>query len=101
MRKFRWRLHTLYPAIDGTKLYDEISKDLGGEPPEGLVLHMAGLTKAGEMHFFEVWESEDARTRFAEKLFPVFARHGLDPGKAPQPIRMDVHNMVGRAAIKA
>ena len=91
----------LYAGHMGTKHYDDMSKDLGGEAPDGLVLHVAGLTKAGEMQIFEVWESEDARTQFAEKLFPVFARHGFDPAKAPEPIRWEVHHMVGRGALKA
>jgi len=90
----------LYPGISGMKQYDDVSKDLGGEPPEGLVLHLAGITETGEMQIFEVWESDDARTRFAEKLFPVFARHGFDPAKAPQPIRMDVHNLMRKGVVK-
>lgn len=91
----------LYRGVGGTKQYDDINEDLGGEPPEGLILHLAGITETGEMQIFEVWESEDARTRFAEKLSPVFARHGFDPAKAPQPIRVDVRNMVGTGLVKA
>jgi hypothetical protein len=92
----------LYPStsVGGSKLYDDIKRDLGEDPPDGLILHVAGLTSAGEMQIFEVWESEDARTRFSEKLFPAFARHGFDPFKGPEPIRLDVHNMMGRAAVK-
>jgi hypothetical protein len=91
----------LYLGVGGTKQYDDISQDLGGEPPEGLVFHLAGITETGEMQIFEVWESEDARARFAEKLFPVFARHGFDPARAPQPIRMDVHSVMGKGVVKA
>lgn len=82
-------------SLGGTQQYDDILNDLGDEPPEGLMLHVAGIAEAGKLRIVEVWESDAARDRFGERLFPVFARHGFDPAMAPQPIRIEVHNMIG------
>jgi hypothetical protein len=47
--------------------YERFAADLAHSRPEGLILHAAGRTDEG-FRIIEIWESEDARRRFAEGL---------------------------------
>jgi hypothetical protein len=61
-------------------IYREIVADLGHEPAEGLIVHVAQVLPDGRMRYLDVWDSEAACDRFTEtRLHPVvgsaLARH--------------------------
>lgn len=60
--------------------YEKVSEHLalGDERPEGLIVHAASETAAGEVEIVDVWESAEALQRFAqERLFPAFEAAGV------------------------
>ncbi len=53
-------------------LYARIKDGLGGEPPKGLMSHVAIERPEGGLRYIDVWESEDDWNRFTdERLHPV------------------------------
>lgn len=77
--------------------YDAVRARIGideNNPPEGGILHVAGPGPDGGWRVVEVWESEEARQKFAqETLGPVFAELGIE---RPEPQRWEVHAIVKR-----
>ena len=75
--------------------YDRLNGEIK-EDPDGLILHTAS-EHGGGMRIIDVWESEDAWTRFRdERLGPAIAKVvGPDAmAQGPPPLdAMDVHNM--------
>ncbi len=77
-------------------IYHEIKADLGEQPPEGLIVHLAQVMEDGHLRYLDVWESEAACERFTEeRLHPVvgraLARHQVrvDSGEPPrQPVQV-------------
>ena len=70
--------------------------DSGG-PPEGSILHLSGKAADGTRWIVDVWENAEAAQRFErERLFPVFERHGIDPG--PPPTVIEIETLEGVAA---
>lgn len=69
--------------------YAEIIAELGQEPPDGLVVHIARVMDDGHLQYLDVWESEAHCDRFTEtRLHPVIgrvlARHNIRvPGGEP------------------
>lgn len=61
-----------YAAINA-RLCDEAN-------PAGRPFHAAFLVD-GELHVFDVWESQEAFDAFGEQLMPLLAEYGVDPGK--------------------
>jgi hypothetical protein len=56
-------------------IYNEIMADLGDQPPDGLIVHVAQVLESGKMRYLDVWESEAACERFTEeRLHPVVGR---------------------------
>ena len=52
--------------------YRRITDGLGGEPPKGLIVHLAVERPEGGLRYFDVWESEQDCERFTEeRLHPV------------------------------
>jgi len=41
-------------------IYHEIKADLGEQPPEGLIVHLAQVMEDGHLRYLDVWESEAA-----------------------------------------
>jgi len=53
-------------------LYRRITDGLGGDPPKGLVVHLAVERPDGGLRYVDVWETEADWDRFAEeRLHPV------------------------------
>lgn len=77
--------------------YDQVSAELAGDPPEGMILHVAGA-KGGGFRVIDVWESEEAYMKFRDgrlraAVEKVMGQEGMAQG--PPPIdAMPVHNMV-------
>ena len=51
-----------------TTNYDSIAEKLGRDPAPGLIAHTAGFDReAGVFRIFDIWENEEAATRFREE----------------------------------
>jgi hypothetical protein len=74
-------------------MYDEAIRQLeanGAGAPEGRRYHVA-LEQDGDIHVFDIWESQEAMEAFAPTLMPILAGLGVDPG---QPIVQSVHHVI-------
>ena len=82
------------PASLTAEQYDESIRRLGeGEwPPDGLDYHVC-FGSDGNLRVSEVWDSQEKLDSFGERLMPVLADIGIDPGK---PEVMEIHNIVKR-----
>ena len=76
--------------------YDETIKRLesdgGAFPPDGMEYHCAYMAD-GNLRVSEVWDSQEKFEAFGQRLMPILADVGIDPGK---PEVLDVHNTIGR-----
>jgi hypothetical protein len=76
-------------------LYDETIRRLeqaGDFPPDGLELHCAFVVD-GNIRVSEIWDSREQLDAFGERLMPLLAEVGIDPG---EPEVLDVHNIIKR-----
>ena len=73
--------------------YDETIRNLkaaGEFPPDGLEIHVC-FGSDGDLRVSEIWESQEKMGAFAERLMPILAQAGINPG---EPEFMEVHNLV-------
>jgi len=73
--------------------YDEAIRALdaaGAGAPPGRSFHVA-LEANGEIHVFDIWESQAAFDAFGATLLPILAGLGVDPG---QPGVSVVHSVI-------
>jgi hypothetical protein len=78
-----------------TDKYDETIRrleDEGNFPPDGLELHVAFMVD-GQLRVSEVWDSQEKFEAFGERLMPVLADVGIEPG---EPTILEVHNTIVR-----
>ena len=78
-----------------TEQYDESIRrlqDAGDFPPDGLELHVCFLAD-GQVRVSEVWDSQEQLNAFGQRLMPILADVGIDPG---QPETFQVHNVIKR-----
>lgn len=83
------------PASLTAEQYDESVRRLqeGGDfPPEGMQLHVC-FGSDDNLRVSEVWDSEEQLQAFGERLMPVLADIGIEPG---EPELLEVHNLVTR-----
>lgn len=67
------------------ELYEQVSAQLGGEPPAGLLVHAAAEVD-GAVQIVDIWESQEAMAAFAERIVPVImAAAGGEAGTPPTP----------------
>ena len=82
----------------GADQYDQISAKVNPEadPPEGMIVHTAGLRQDGGMRIVDVWESEDAYTSFREnRLMPAVKEAlGEIPAEPPDVEIYELHDFV-------
>ena len=79
-----------------TEQYDETIRRLqetGDFPPEGLEYHVCYLSGDGNVRVGEVWDSREQFGAFGERLMPVLADVGIDPG---EPEVREIHNIIRR-----
>ena len=73
--------------------YDQVTSDLDtaglGAIPERLY-HVSAPFDGG-WHVTDVWESEEAFTKFAETMVPTLMKHGVEPA---EPKIMPVHSII-------
>lgn len=78
-----------------TEQYDETIRRLreaGDFPPEGLEYHVSFLAD-GKFRVSEIWDSREQLNAFGERLMPVLAEVGIDPG---EPEVLEIHNIIRR-----
>src|SRR6266542_3369057 len=75
--------------------YEESVRRLqeGGDwPPDGLDYHVF-FGSEGNLRVSEIWDSREQFEAFGERLMPVLAEIGIEPG---EPEILEVHNIVRR-----
>jgi hypothetical protein len=75
-----------------TKYDDSISRleAAGAGAPAGRLYHVA-LEVDGQIHVFDVWDSQESFEAFGATLLPILAELGVDPG---QPRVSPVRNVI-------
>lgn len=63
---------------DGTQItleqYDRVAAEIGDDPPEGMIVHVAGPHEGG-LRIIDVWESEEAYNSFRDsRLRPAIEK---------------------------
>jgi hypothetical protein len=84
-----------YGPTDLTKQkYDEtmqaINSELGEDAPDGARLHVC-FGEDGALRISEIWDSREQWQAFGEKLMPILAKMGIQPGP---PEVYEVHNLL-------
>ena len=83
------------PASLTAAQYDESVRKLeesGDFPPEGLDYHVCFGTD-GNLLVSEIWDSREQLEAFGERLMPILAEIGIEPG---EPTVFEAHNIVRR-----
>jgi hypothetical protein len=83
------------PASLTAQQYDESVRRLeqaGAWPPDGLDYHVC-FGSGDNLRVSEIWDSQEQLDAFGERLMPVLAEVGIEPG---EPELMDIHNIVKR-----
>ena len=83
------------PASLTAEQYDESVRRLteaGDFPPDGLDYHVC-FGSDGNLRVSEIWDSQEQLDAFGERLMPVLADIGIDPG---EPELLEIHNLVKR-----
>jgi hypothetical protein len=83
------------PASLTQAQYDESVRRLqqeGSFPPEGMDYHVC-FGGEGRLRVSEIWDSREQWEAFGERLMPVLADAGIQPG---DPDVFEVHNIVRR-----
>ncbi len=78
-----------------TDQYDESMRRLQAEgnwPPDGLDYHVCFMVD-GQLRVSEIWDSREQFEAFGQRLMPLLADIGIDPG---QPEILEVYNVVKR-----
>ena len=81
------------PASLTAQQYDESVRRLeeaGDFPPEGLDYHVC-FGEDGNLLVSEIWDSREQFEAFGERLMPVLADVGIEPG---EPTVFEAHNIV-------
>jgi hypothetical protein len=83
------------PASLTAAQYDESIrklKETGDFPPDGLEYHTC-FGEEGNLRVSEIWDSQDQLDAFGERLMPILAEIGIEPGT---PEVMAIHNIIKR-----
>jgi hypothetical protein len=83
------------PAAMTAAEYDETVRKMeasGVFPPDGMDYHVC-FGSEGSLRVSEIWDSKEQLDAFGERLMPVLAEVGIDPGT---PEILDIHNIVKR-----
>jgi hypothetical protein len=78
-----------------TEQYDETIRrlqDAGDFPPDGLDIHVCFVSD-GNLRVSEVWDSREQIDAFGQRLMPLLADMGVDPG---EPEMFEIHNIIRR-----
>ena len=84
------------PSDDRTTTnYDAFGAKLGvdSDPPEGLLIHVAGFSPDGVFRIFEVWESREAQARFAQERLAPLIDEMMAAGAGSPPIKQEIYDL--------
>ncbi len=84
------------PRSASTEQYDQTIRRMqeqGDWPPDGLEYHVAFVDPQGNLRVSEIWSSRERFQAFGERLMPVLAEVGIDPG---EPELLEIHNIISR-----
>ena len=81
-------------ALTATQYDESVSRleAAGDFPPDGLDYHVCFGTE-GTLRVSEIWDSRQQLEAFGERLMPVLAEVGIDPG---EPEILEIHKIVKR-----
>jgi hypothetical protein len=82
------------PSLTAQQYEESVRRlqEVGDWPPEGLEIHVF-FGSEGNFRVSEVWDSQEQFEAFGERLMPVLADIGIEPG---EPEVLEVHNIVKR-----
>jgi hypothetical protein len=83
------------PTSLTSQQYNESVRRLEGAgdwPPDGLDYHVC-FGPDGNLRVSEIWDSREQLDAFGERLMPVLAEVGIEPG---EPELLEIHNIVKR-----
>ena len=82
------------PSSLTSEQYDESVRRLseGEWPPDGLEYHVC-FGSDGSLKVSEIWDSREQLEAFGERLMPILADIGIEPG---EPEIVDIYNIVKR-----
>ena len=78
-----------------TEQYDDTIprlQEAGDFPPDGMEYHVCFLSD-GNVRVSEIWDSREQLDAFGERLMPLLAEVGIDPG---EPEVLEIHNIIRR-----
>ncbi len=78
-----------------TDQYDETItrlQEAGDFPPDGMEYHVCFISD-GHVRVSEIWDSQEQIDAFGERLMPLLAEVGIDPG---EPEVLEIHNIIRR-----
>jgi uncharacterized glyoxalase superfamily protein PhnB len=74
--------------------YDQVNEKLGGDTPDGAILHAAVDLGGGKMRAIDVWESTEAFQSFVQdKLIPAIAEVNPDAPQAEEPEVQEIYDL--------
>ena len=83
------------PASLTSAQYDQtvrMLEEAGDFPPDGLDYHVC-FGSEGSLRVSEIWDSQEQLDAFRERLMPVLAEAGIEPG---EPELLEIHNIIRR-----
>lgn len=83
------------PSPTSMEQYEETIRRLeeaGDFPPAGMEYHVCFLVD-GNVRVSEIWDSREQLDAFGQRLMPLLAEVGIDPG---EPEILDIHNIIRR-----
>jgi hypothetical protein len=83
------------PASLSAETYDESLRRLeeSGDFPAGRTRGPCVLRTDGDLRLSEIWDSQERLQAFGERLMPLLAELGVEPG---EPELLEVYNLVQR-----
>jgi hypothetical protein len=86
-----------YTTNVGPEEYDEVVARIRyhDDLPEGLILHTAAVTDAGEMRITDIWESGEHHARFLQaRGCPTLFEVTGDQRQARSAVTLELHSLV-------
>jgi len=80
------------PASLTAQQYDEAIRRLDDDAPDGREFHVCFGTD-GNLRVSEIWDSREQFAAFGERLMPILAEVGINPG---EPEFIEVHKVASR-----
>ena len=84
-----------HPTNLTKETYDEsvrLLEEKGAWPPDGLDYHVC-FGEEGSLRVSEIWDSQEQLEAFGQRLMPILAEVGIEPGT---PEVIPIHNVVKR-----